>query len=88
MAEVKVGNKKYSEEEITKALAVMEKIKAQREKAKANRKSLTPEQKEAMMKKAKLRIARQRLILVKAAAAGINPTDAEVLAFAKQNKLI
>lgn len=88
MAEVKVGDKKYSQEELEKALAVMEKIKAQREKAKANRKELTPEQKEVMKKKIILRKARQALILLEAAKKGINPTDAEVVAYAKAQKLI
>ncbi len=84
MAEVK----KYTQEEIEAAMAVMNKIKAQREKAKLNRKEMTQEQKDAYTKKMKLRVARQRLILVEAAKKGINPTDAEVVAFAKANKIL
>jgi hypothetical protein len=88
MAEVKVAGKQYSQEDLEKAISLMEKFKAQREKAKASRKEMTPEQKVAYVRAVKLRQAKQKLILIEAAKKGINPTDAEVVAFAKAQKMI
>lgn len=80
---IEVKGKKYSPEEIAAALETMKKIRDQREKAKARVKEMTPEQK-AVLKK-KMAFARQKnaLILYLAAQAGINPSDKEVVEYAK-----
>ena len=85
MAEtVEVKGKKYSPEEIAAALEVMKKIRDQREKAKARVKEMTPEAKEALKKKMTFARQKNALILILAAKAGINPSDKDVIAFAKE----
>jgi len=80
---IEVKGKKYSPEEIAAALATMQKIRDQREKAKTRVKAMTPEQKAALKKKMAFARARNSLILILAAKAGINPSDKEVVEYAK-----
>lgn len=87
MAEVTVAGKKYSQEEIQKALETMNRLREQREKGKARLKNLTPEQKAAIKKRMALARAKNALILQLAAKAGINPTPEEVIAYAKEKGL-
>lgn len=87
-AEVIVSGKKYTQEEIQKALETMEKIRATREKGKERVKNMTPEQKAVLKKKMILKRADNALLLQKAAKAGITNTPEEIVAYAKAKNLI
>lgn len=80
---IEVKGKKYSPEEVQAALETMRKIRDQREKAKTRVKEMTPEAKEALKKKMTFARQKNALILFLAAKAGINPSDKEVVEYAK-----
>lgn len=88
MAELTVKGKKFSEEEIAKALEEMSKIKARAAKEKEARKAMTADQKEALKVKDKLRQAKIKMQVLFAVKGGYNPTEPEVMKWAKEQKIV